>query len=180
MVKGRNAFINSRFQWVGITCQTGWLKVPVCLIIQNHSTPMFNKCKCDICLWIPHLCTHMYASILIVLIISYNCHRQKVYFRKKSEWNTKSSHLLASVGFSLCLVHGRFLLQYDGMLYECACVIQSNITFNIISVISWRCLLVADIVLPHLDAISQAHLYSIPNQLHFTVNNGEIGHIFLT
>ena len=41
------------------------------------------------------------------------------------------------------------------------CVIQFNVTFNSISVISWRCLLVADIVLPHLKAISQVYWYSI-------------------
>ena len=44
----------------------------------------------------------------------------------------------------------------------CVCVIQFNVIFNSFSVISWRCLLVADIVLPHLNAISQAHWYSIP------------------
>ena len=41
----------------------------------------------------------------------------------------------------------------------CACVIQFNIPINIISVISWRCLLVTDIVLQHLIAIFQARWY---------------------
>ena len=35
------------------------------------------------------------------------------------------------------------------------CVIQFNITFNIISVISWWCLFVADIVLQHVNAVLQ-------------------------
>ena len=39
-------------------------------------------------------------------------------------------------------------------------VIQINVTFSAISIIS--CLLVADMVLPHLNAMSQAHWYSIP------------------
>ena len=42
------------------------------------------------------------------------------------------------------------------------CVIQFNVTFNVISALSWWYLLVADIVLPHWNAISQAHWYSIP------------------
>ena len=41
-------------------------------------------------------------------------------------------------------------------MHECLCVIQFNITFNLIYVISWQGLLVADIVLPHWNAISQA------------------------
>ena len=52
----------------------------------------------------------------------------------------------------------RTLLQ----IIRCVCVIQFNVTFKGISVISCRCQLVADIVLQHLKAISQAHWYSIP------------------
>ena len=39
----------------------------------------------------------------------------------------------------------------------CVCAILFDITFNSISVILCQCPLVADIVLPHLNAVSQAH-----------------------
>ena len=51
-------------------------------------------------------------------------------------------------------------------------VIQLNVTFNIIWVGSWWCLLVADMVLPHLNTISQAH--SIPTGHILQLTSGKL------
>ena len=64
------------------------------------------------------------------------------------------------------------------LYYVCVCKIQFNITFNSISVMLWRCLLVADIVLPYLNAISQAHWYIIPPVTFYSRQWGDHPYVF--
>ena len=65
------------------------------------------------------------------------------------------------------------MCKYQARLYR-VCLIQFNVTFNVISVIVWRDLYcVADMVLPHQKILSKA--LNIAPQACFTVNQ----HYFL-
>ena len=74
-------------------------------------------------------------------------------------WYFSLSHnirMCCMSAFTSCTLHNKL---------ECElCVIQVNVTFNVISVISWWCLLVADMGLPHQKAMSQARWCSIASQ----------------